>query len=341
MPARDPEGAPIAKPYLLFVGDRPKSAYTKTAEGVRAWAGDDCVAQWRLVPGAIDLDLPDMQPAEAHAAGARSMIIGIAPIGGQLPDEWITCLVQALEAGLDIVSGLHMRLSAHPVLAPAAARLGRRLHDVRHSSRTFPIASGARRSGKRLLTVGTDCALGKKYTALAIARALRARGVAADFRATGQTGIMIAGDGVAIDAVVADFVAGAAETLSPDAAPDHWDVVEGQGAIFHPAYAGVTMGLLHGTQPDALVLCHDPSRHEISGFPGFAIRPLGETMETYLSLARVTNPAPRFVGISLNSSTMPEAAAQALASRLEAEHGLPVMDPMRFGVDAVVDRMLA
>ncbi len=338
---REPRGAAIAKPYLLFVADRAKSAYTKTAEGVRAWAPDDCTGQWRLSPDAIDLGLPDLAPAEAHAAGARSLLIGIAPIGGQLPDEWVACLLDALEAGLDIVSGLHMRLSEHPVVGAAARRLGRQLHDVRHSDRAFPIASGVRRTGKRLLTVGTDCALGKKYTALAIARALQARGVPAHFRATGQTGIMIAGEGVAIDAVVADFVAGAAETLSPDSAPGHWDVVEGQGAIFHPAYAGVTMGLLHGSQPDALVLCHDPSRHEIGGFPGFPIRPLAETMQTYLSLARVTNPDPRFVGISLNSSSMTEADAHALAARLQAEHGLPVMDPMRFGVDAVVDRMLA
>lgn len=331
----------VRKPYLVFVGDAGRSAVTKTAEGVRDWAPDDCVAQWRLSDGATDLGLPEMRPAQAHAAGARSLLIGIAAIGGRMPDEWIPLLVEALEAGLDIVSGQHTRLSGIPEVAEAASRLGRQLHDVRHADRSFAVASGRKRAGKRLLTVGTDCALGKKYTALALAQAMQARGVAADFRATGQTGIMIAGDGVAIDAVVADFIAGAAETLSPDAAADHWDVIEGQGAIFHPAYAGVTLGLLHGSQPDALVLCHDPTRDEIGLFPGFPIQPLDLTMDTYLRLARIVNPDVRFVGISLNTSSLSATEAAAIAASLEAQHSLPVMDPMRFGADKVVDRALS
>lgn len=328
------------KPYLLFVGDAPKSVNTKTAQGVRQWAGDDCVGQWRLTDSAIDLDLPDMDPAAARAAGARSMLIGIAPVGGQLPADWIPMVVAALDAGLDIVSGLHSRLSSIPAIAAAAARNGATLHDVRHNGAYFPVASGAKRSGKRLLTVGTDCALGKKYTALAVTAAMRRRGIDADFRATGQTGIMISGGGVAIDAVVADFIAGTAEALSPAAAADHWDVVEGQGAIFHPAYAGVTLGLLHGSQPDALILCHDPSRSHIAGFPDAPIRPLDETMDIYVSLARVTNPDAKFVAIALNTSSLDEEAARALAARLEADHGLPVFDPIRFGVDAAVERIV-
>jgi len=329
----------ITKPYLIFVGDEPLTTSTKTAQGVRTWAPDDCTGQWRLTPDAADLGLPDLEPAAAHRAGARSVLIGIAPVGGQLPEAWVAPLVAAIEAGLDIVSGLHMRLASVPAIDDAARRCGRTLHDVRHGGRSFPVASGAPRAGKRLLTVGTDCALGKKYTALALTRAMRAIGLDADFRATGQTGIMIAGDGVAIDAVVADFVAGAAEWLSPAAAPDHWDVIEGQGAILHPAYAGVTLGLLHGSQPDALVLCHDPSRGEIDGFPGFPIRPLDETMALYVSLARVTNPAAAFVAISLNTSSLAEADALRLAADLEAEHGLPCFDPMRFGVDEAVARI--
>ena len=330
----------VRKPYLVFVGDAARSAVTKTAEGVRDWATEDCVAQWRLSAGATDLGLPEMRPAQAYAAGARSLLIGIAAIGGRIPDDWIAPLLEALEAGLDIVSGQHTRLSGLPEVADAAKRLGRQLHDVRHADGSFSVASGTRRSGKRLLTVGTDCALGKKYTALALAREMQARGLAADFRATGQTGIMIAGAGVAIDAVVADFIAGAAETLSPPAAADHWHVIEGQGAIFHPAYAGVTLGLLHGSQPDALVLCHDPTRSEIGLFPGFPIQPLDITMDTYLRLARVTNPDVRFVGISLNTSSLSATEAAAIAANLEAQHGLPVMDPMRFGVEKVVERAL-
>lgn len=326
----------IAKPYLLFVGDAPQSVLTKTAQGVRQWVPEDCVAQWRLAADAIDLDLPDLDPSAAFAAGARSLLIGIAPVGGALPADWITPLTMALEAGLDIVSGLHTRLAEHPQLSAVAARCGRTIHDVRHSTQRFPAASGRKRSGKRLLTVGTDCALGKKYTALAVAAGLRARGVAADFRATGQTGIMIAGAGIAIDAVVADFVAGAAETLSPDADPTHWDVIEGQGAIFHPAYAGVTLGLLHGSQPDVLVLCHDPVRRHFAGWPDIAIPPLAETLDIYLRLGRVTNPGVRFAGVALNTFGLDETEAHRIAAEIEAETALVVCDPLRFGLDRLI-----
>jgi len=331
----------IQKPYLLFTGDALNTRSTKTAFGLRDWVPEAVIGQWRLPEGRVDLGLPMLDPVAAHAAGARSMVIGIAPFGGALPETWLPGLVAALEAGLDLVSGLHTRLSAIPALAEAASRLGRTLHDVRHSDRTFPAGTGEKRSGKRLLAVGTDCALGKKYTALALARGLAARGHAADFRATGQTGIMIAGEGVAIDAVVADFIAGAAETLSPAAAPEHWDVIEGQGALFHPAYAGVTLGLLHGSQPDALVLCHEPRRSHIEDLPWAVIPPLGEAMRRYLDAARVTNPAARFVAISLNTSRLDEAAAHAAAADVTAEHGLPVFDPLRFGLDGALDHIEA
>lgn len=331
----------LPRPYLIFIGDAQLATIAKTGLGVRDWAGDDCVGQWRLPSCKVDLRLPELRPAEAVAKGARSLLIGIAPVGGSLPEAWEPLLIEALEAGLDIVSGLHVRMKDNPAIAQAAALHGRRLFDIRHADRAFPIASGRKRSGKRLLTVGTDCALGKKYSALALTRALRARGVAADFRATGQTGIMIAGSGVAIDAVVADFIAGAAETLSPDAAPDHWDVIEGQGALFHPAYAGVTLGLLHGSQPDALVLCHQPGRTQTAHFTGFALPTLDEAMAAYLPLARRTNPDARFVAISLNTAGMEESAALALARETAGRLGLPVFDPLRFGIDDVVDRILA
>jgi uncharacterized NAD-dependent epimerase/dehydratase family protein len=152
---------------------------------------------------------------------------------------------------------------------------------------------------------------------------------------------MIAGSGVAIDAVVADFIAGASETLSPDAAPDHWDVIEGQGSLFHPAYAGVTLGLLHGSQPDALVLCHQPGRTETSHFTGFPLPSLKEAIAAYLPLAQRTNPQARFVGISLNTNNMDEDEAHALAAETSGQMGLPVFDPMRFGIEAVVERILA
>lgn len=330
----------LPKPYLIFVGDQALPTLAKTGFGVRDWARQDCVAQWRLVDEAVDLSLPDLRPKEAYSLGARSLLIGIAPVGGTLPDAWVKHMIEALEAGLDLVSGLHMKLADVPAIAEVAAKLGRSIHDVRHCSISIPAATGAKRTGKRLMMVGTDCALGKKYTALALTKAMKARGLDADFRATGQTGIMIAGSGIAIDAVVSDFIAGAAEILSPNAAPDHWDVIEGQGALFHPAYAGVTLGLLHGSQPDALILCHQPGRIETAHFPGFPLPSLSEAIQAYLPLARRTNPEARFVGISLNTGHLSEADALEAAAAATKETQLPAFDPMRFGIDNVLDRML-
>src|ERR1700730_16524279 len=237
--------------------------------------------------------------------------------------------------------GSHPRLASVPGLAEAAERRGCRLLDVRHSDRTFAVASGVRRSGRRVLTVGTDCALGKKYTALALTSALATRGIAATFRATGQTGIMIAGAGVAIDAVVADFVAGAAESLSPANHPAHWDVIEGQGALFHPAYAGVTLGLIHGSQPDALVLCHDPSRRCIDGYPDHPIPSLESAMSQYLTAATVTNPTARFVGISLNTSSLDGESRRKLMACIRDDFGLPVVDPIIEGAGAIAEVLVA
>ncbi len=202
---------------------------------------------------------------KARSRGAQSLVIGVANSGGFIADNWISGLIEVVNAGLDIISGMHAQLKDIPPLRDAADRAGQRLIDVRQPPRDIPIGTGLKRSGKRLLTVGTDCALGKKYMALAITRALRERSIDADFRATGQTGIMIAGGGIAMDAVVADFAAGAAEMLTPDAPDDHWDVIEGQGSILHPVYSGVSLALLHGSQPDVVVVCHDPTRARLLG----------------------------------------------------------------------------
>ena len=198
------------------------------------------------------------------------------------------------------------------------------------------VATGARRSGRRLLTVGTDCAVGKKYTALAIDRALRERDRKSTFRATGQTGIMITGSGIPIDAVVSDFIAGAAEALSPANDPDHWDIVEGQGSLFHPSYAGVTLGLVHGTQADALVLCHDLSRSAIEGLDGYPIPPLNVCIERYVEAARLTNPRVRCIGIAVNASDLSAVDYAHKRAAIEAETGLPCADPIRDGVDTFV-----
>ncbi|MBK9440368.1 MAG: DUF1611 domain-containing protein [Comamonadaceae bacterium] len=331
----------LRKPYLLFLADVQLKSDAKTAFGLRDWCTDDVLGEWSLPEATVTLDLPRLSPAEAARQGAGSIVIGVAAVGGVLPPQWLAELEAALDAGLDVVSGQHSRLTSFPSLVQAAQRSGARLVDVRHSDQTFPAGTGRKRSGKRVLTVGTDCALGKKYTALALTQALQAKGVAATFRATGQTGVMIAGQGVAIDAVIADFVAGAAEQLSPDNAADHWDVIEGQGALFHPAYAGVTLGLLHGSQPDALVLCHDPSRDTIETYPDFPIPDLQVAIDRYVEAARLTNRAVRCVGLSINSSTLSDAQWASYASEVSKKLKLPVVDPMRGGVEALATALLA
>ncbi len=313
----------------------------KTAFGLRDWCTADVMGEWSLPESTVTLDLPRMSPRQAAQQGAGSIVIGVAAVGGVLPPQWLAALEEALDVGMDVVSGQHTRLSTFPSLVAAAQRSGAKLIDVRHSDQTFPAGDGRKRSGQRVLTVGTDCALGKKYTALALTQALQARGASATFRATGQTGVMIAGEGVAIDAVIADFVAGAAEQLSPDNAADHWDVIEGQGALFHPAYAGVTLGLLHGSQPDALVLCHDPSRDTIEGYPDFPIPDLADAIRRYVEAAQLTNRAVRCVGLSINSSCLSDAAWADYAANLRATLKLPVVDPLRGGVAALADALLA
>jgi uncharacterized NAD-dependent epimerase/dehydratase family protein len=333
----------LPQPYLLFLGDTVEPGYAKTAFGLRDWAAEKCVGEFGLPSATVSTGLPKLTPWEAHARGARSLVIGVANSGGFIADSWVPALVEALEAGLDIVSGMHARLADVGALKSAAERLGRRLIDVRVPPANIPIATGLKRSGKRLLTVGTDCALGKKYTALSIARAFKARGIDADFRATGQTGIMVAGGGMPMDAVVADFAAGAAEILSPEAAPEHWDVIEGQGSLLHPVFAGVTLSLLHGSQPDVFVVCHEPTRTRLLGDEEFAVPSVEEIIELTIRLGSRTNPAIRVGGVSFNTSALREDQAREIIAAESARLGLPVADPMRGGdeFERLVDACLA
>lgn len=333
----------LPQPYLLFLGDVTEAGYAKTAFGLRDWARERCLGEMSCGPGAVSVGLPQLTPAQARAMGARSLVIGVANVGGRIVDAWIPALLSALEAGLDIVSGMHTRLEQTAEVRRAAERHNRRLIDVRTPPSGIPVASGRKRTGKRLLTVGTDCALGKKYTALAIARALRARGIDADFRATGQTGIMIAGAGMPMDAVVADFAAGAAEILSPDAAADHWDVIEGQGSLMHPAYGGVSLGLLHGSQPDVIVVCHQPGRTTLIGHHAYMLPTVEETIELNLRLGRRTNPAVRCAGVSLNTAQMSDSAAERLLTWESARLQVPVADPLRGGkaLEELLDNCLS
>jgi uncharacterized NAD-dependent epimerase/dehydratase family protein len=328
---------PVLKtPYLLFLGDAPSLGHAKTASGIAHWRRELCCGQLRLPECKADTGLPDLDLETAKRMGAASLVIGVAPMGGQFAPSWLEVIRNAARLGFDIVSGLHTRLASIPHLAELAAAHGGRLIDVRVPPDGIKVATGEKRPGRRLLTVGTDCAVGKKYTALAIDRALRERGRASTFRATGQTGIMIAGGGVPIDAVVSDFVAGAAEMLSPANEAGHWDVVEGQGSLFHPSYASVTLGLIHGTQPDALVLCHDLSRDAIEDVVGYPIPPYKVCIERYVEAARLTNPKVRCIGIAINASGLLDAEYAASRARIEAETGLPCVDPIREGVDKLI-----
>ena len=335
--------ADVPQPYLLFVGDVAERGFAKTALGLRDWAGDKCVGELAISDDAVATGLPRLSPAEAAAQGARALVIGVANRGGVIALAWVPALVEALDAGLDIVSGLHVRLESVPELAEASRRCGRSLIDIRTPPADIPVATGRKRSGKRLLTVGTDCALGKKYSALAIARAFVARGVSADFRATGQTGIMIVGKGLPIDATICDFTAGAAEMLSPDAAPDHWDVVEGQGSLFHPSYAGVSLSLLHGSQPDSFVVCHQPGREQMLGSPGFAVPDVPAVIDLTVALGARTTPAIRCAGAAYNTAHLDQVEAEALMDRESARLGIPVADPIRGGARfaQLVDACLA
>lgn len=324
-------------PYLLFLGSETSAIYAKTAAGLAHWRPELCMGQLRLSPDTVDLGLPDYDVRSAAEQGAKTFIVGTAVVGGAIPDAWIDLLVEALHAGLDVAAGVHTRLSSINRLVEAASRSGRRLIDVRVPPPHIPVGTGVKRSGKRLLTVGTDCALGKKYTALALEREMKARGLTVDFRATGQTGIMIAGSGIPIDAVVADFVSGAAEMVSPANDADHWDVIEGQGSVFHPGYSAVSVGLLVGSQPDAFVVCTEAGRTHIKGWPSFALPSIEGVIERTLDIGRQVNPDIRCVGISVNTSMLDEIARAEYLGDLSAAFDLPAVDPIALGVGPIVD----
>ena len=329
----------MKKPYLLFLGDARDQLAAKTATGIADWRRDWCVGQLRLPDCAANAGLEDITIEEAAARGARTLVIGVVNSGGTMPESWTEAIVEALAHGMDIASGLHTRLESFTAIRDAATSNNRKLHNVRHTDQSFPTGKGIKRGGKRLLTVGTDCSCGKKYTALALEREMRRRGMKADFLATGQTGIFIAERGVAIDAVVADFISGAAEWLSPDNDPDHWDLIEGQGSLFHGAFAGVSLGLLHGSQPDALVLCHEPTRTHMRGLPHAPIPDLAHCIEHNLMGARLTNPGCRMAGICVNTAALAVDDAAAYLDETEARFGLPSVDPIRGDIGRIVDNL--
>jgi len=331
----------LKSPYLIFVGDAVEDNYAKTGFGMVKWRPELCKAQLSLSGGTVDMGLPTMTLDQAAETGIGSLIIGTAAVGGSIPDTWLDTLVEAARLGIDIVAGVHTRLNDIQCLREAAEKSGSRLVDVRVPPETLPVGSGKKRTGLRLLTVGTDCAIGKKYTVLALEKEMKAAGIKVDFRASGQTGIMIAGNGIPIDAVVSDFVSGASELLSPDNEPDHWDLIEGQGGIFHPGYSSVSMGLLVGSQPDAFVVCHEAGRTHIMGWDGFTLPSIEAVIERTAAIGRQVNPAIRCVGVSVNTSSLKAEACEDYLADLSAKIGLPCVDPLKQGTRKIIDRMKA
>lgn len=329
----------IQTPYLLFLGDAPDQLAAKVAQGITDWRPENAVGQIRLPGCGADMGLTDMTLEEGLNAGAKTLVIGVANRGGFISNEWKVVLVKALKMGYDIAAGLHNLLRNEDELQAAARVNGGTLHDVRIPTVAYPIASGQKRSGKRALAIGTDCSCGKMYTAMSMDAEMMERGMKSDFRATGQTGILITGKGVPLDAVIADFMAGAVEYLTPDNDEDHWDHIEGQGSLFHVSYSGVTMALIHGGQPDALILCHEPTRTHMRGLPHYKLPSLEVLRDTALPLARVANPACQVAGVSVNTKALDEAAAKTCLQEIEDRMNLPATDPYRFGAAKLVDAL--
>ncbi|MEP3347306.1 MAG: N-acetyltransferase DgcN [Litoreibacter sp.] len=331
----------IQTPYLLFLGDAPDALSAKVAQGIKDWRPENAVGQFRMEGCGATVGLSDMTLQEGLDAGAKTLVIGVANRGGVISDAWKAVLVEALALGYDIASGLHNLLRDEDEIQRAAKVHGRTLHDVRIPSVAYPIATGIKRTGKRCLAVGTDCSVGKMYTGLCIDAEMTKRGMKSTFRPTGQTGILITGGGVPLDAVIADFMAGAVEYLTPDNDADHWDHIEGQGSLYHVSYSGVTMALIHGGQPDALILCHEPTREHMRGLPTYQQPELETLRDTALAMARVANPACVVAGISVNTQHLGEDEARSYLKEVEDRMGLPTTDPYRFGAERLVDALEA
>ncbi len=319
----------------------------KTATGVLRYRTDDVVAvldtecAGRTAGELLDVggDIPIV--ASLEGVDANQLVIGIAPAGGQLPEEWRDVLRDAMRRGMDIVSGLHFFLSDDPEFVALAAERGVRLVDVRRPPDDLEVSTCEARNAPcfRVHTVGHDCGVGKLVTSLEIDSALRRRGHDTAFVATGQTGILVAGSGVPVDAVVADFISGAIERLVLERSDSEFVLVEGQGSLIHPLYSGVTLGLLHGCAPQAMVMVVDPTREAVrhSELP---MPPLPEIIDLYERMAGVMCPS-RVVAVAVNTSMLDEAAARSAVDEIAAQTRLPASDVFRFGIDPIADAVVA
>ena len=330
----------IQKPYLIFVGEArdDNNINTKIADAVSQWNPEQAVGYLSIENSNKEYsNLDRVSLDDAIKKGAKSFVLGLANNGGYIQDNWKQSIYDAIDAGLDIVNGMHDKLENYPEIVERAEKNNVELINVRHNIPELKIGNGKKRSGKRILAVGTDCSTGKMYSTLALTKEMQERNINCTFRATGQTGIIITGDGVPIDAVVCDFISGMIENLTPDNDPEHFDIIEGQGSLFHPSYAGVTLGLIHGSQPDYLILCHSTTKQHVSNLPEYQMPSIVETMELCLTHAKLTNKNCKYVGISVNTSNLSDAEAKSYIMNLEAKYNLPVTDPVRFGISNIVD----
>lgn len=326
----------IVSPYLLFIGDATDQLSIKMARGAADWRPELCIGEYSVAGCTVTTGIEKMSIEQAAKKGAKSFILGFANSGGVLEQKWLPYILSAMDHGMDIVSGLHNKLTDFPELVEKAQQCQQQLLDIRHPKAEFVTGTGVKRSGKRLLTVGTDCSVGKMYSSLSLEKSMKKLNFDVDFRATGQCGILIAGQGVAIDCVISDFLSGATESLSPNNHPEHWDIIEGQGSLSHPAFAGVSLGLLHGSQPDALVICHDLNRTHMRGLPSSQFPSIATTISLNLQAARLTNPDVKVVGITVNTSSVSVEEGKRICQQLSEEFSLPCVDPMRDGTDSIV-----
>src|SRR4051794_14102149 len=340
----------MADRLALFTGGRFADPHAKTAHGILRYAEREVVAVVDAAHAGATADavVPYARRAapivatvgDAVALGANVLVIGVAPFGGALTDEWRAAIVEAIGAGLHVEAGLHTVLADDPELASAAAAAGVELRDLRGAPADLSVPGPGRPDVRVVHTVGSDCAIGKMSVTLELDAAARARGLDSVFVATGQTGIAIAGWGIAVDHVISDFVAGAAARLVQEGARRAPLLfVEGQGALGHPAYSGVTLGLLHGCRPDALVLCHRAGATEIDDYPGIAIPGLPELVRTYEAAAGWVRPA-RVAAIAVNTRGLDDDAARAAIEAAAHETGLPAADPVRFGAAPLLEALL-
>lgn len=321
--------------YVLYIGKSIDILDIKTATGFFYWRKDDCLGEVALPGCTVSTGLPTMNLMEAWEKGARKLIFGIALPGGVFQPHDIPILTEALSIGYTIVSGAHSKLADIPDIRNHQAFRADKILELRNAGAQV-VGNGEKRAGKRLLTVGTDCCVGKMFTALSIHAALQKRGISSTFRATGQTGLMIAESGICADAIISDFLVGNIEQLSPENNFDHWDIIEGQASLFTPVGAEVSVALLQGSQPDALVVCHEWGRKIMDGTKSYIIPQLHTVIDLNLTFARMTNPKAKVIGVSMNTRLAAHSDVERICKETEDILGVPCVDVVRHGADKIL-----